>query len=471
MLEEFEDSPATRSAWAETVASANRHYVPGEFTTFIGYEFTSAPGGLNLHRNVIFKGSEAPRVPFSSLDSQDPEDLWDWLDQQRASGRDALAIPHNSNGSNGIMFDRVTLAGEPVDAEYALARMRNEPIVEVTQVKGTSETHPLLSPNDEFAGFELFEYAIGSTDRITKFEGGYVRDALKTGLELQDTAGFNPYKFGLIGSSDSHNGAGSYSEDNYFSKIGVMDGEPSGRGSVPPAGESWDTYKPAESVVRRGNWSASGLTGVWAEANTREAIFDALRRKEAFATTGPRIRVRFFAGYDLDGVDLVSDQGVRRAYTGGVPMGGELKAREDSAPQLKVAALQDPLSEPIQRVQVVKAWVDGDGEARERIYDVACSDGLKPDPKSHRCPDNGASVDTSTCETSRGPGDVELRASWRDPSFDPGQHALYYIRVLENPKCRWSTWDALRAGVEPYPEYPATIQDRAYTSPIWILPK
>jgi hypothetical protein len=369
------------------------------------------------------------------------------------------------------MFDRVTLTGEPIDAEYALARMRNEPLVEVTQVKGTSETHPLLSPNDEFAGFELFEYAIGSTDRITRFEGGYVRRALMTGLQMESEEGFNPFKFGLVGATDSHNGAGSYYEDNYHSKIGIVDGDASGRGSVPPAGESWDSYTPSEGVVRRGHWSASGLTGVWAEANTREGIFDALRRKEAFATTGPRIRVRFFAGHDLDGVDLVSDDGVRRAYERGVPMGGELRAREDAAPQVVVAALQDPLSEPLQRVQLIKAWVDSNGDTRERIYDIACSDGLKPDGGTHRCPDNSSWVDPTTCETSQGPGNVELRATWRDPDFDPGQHALYYVRVLENPKCRWSTWDAIRAGVDPYPEYPATIQDRAYTSPIWIRPR
>ena len=471
VLEEFDNSPVIRTAWSENVASANRHYAPGEFTSFIAYEFTSAPDGLNLHRNVIFEGDDAPERPFHALISQDPEDLWRWLEDQREMGRDAIAIPHNSNGSNGAMFDRMTLSGEPIDAEYAIARMRNEPLVEITQVKGTSETHPLLSPNDEFAGFEIFDYAIGSTERITEFEGGYARDALMTGLEMEQNEGFNPYRFGFIGSSDTHNGAGSYYEDDYFSKIGIVDGEPSGRGSAPPPGQDWDDYTPTESQIRRGNWGASGLTGVWAESNTREAIFRSLRRKEVFATTGPRIRVRFFAGYDLEGVDLTADRGVRTAYDNGVPMGGELLARPGEPPELVIAAVQDPLSAPLQRIQVVKAWVDEDGEARERIFDVACSDRLEPDPETHRCPDNGAEVDISTCETRRGPGDVELRATWRDPDFNAEHHAIYYVRVLENPKCRWSTWDAIRAGVEPYPDYPATLQDRAYTSPVWVLPQ
>ena len=469
VLEEFEDSPVVRTAWSDSVASANRHYRPGEFTTFVAYEFTSAPDGLNLHRNVIFRGGDAPPRPFSALDSRDPEDLWAWLDRQRALGRDALAIPHNSNASNGMMFDTVTMAGEPLDADYASTRMRNEPVVEVTQVKGTSETHPLLSPNDEFAAFEIFEYMVGSAERITKFEGGYVRDALMTGLELQQKQGFNPYRFGLVGATDSHNGGGSYSEDNYLSKIGVVDGEASGRGSAPPKGQSWRDYNPTESQLRRGTWGASGLTGVWAESNTRGGIFDALRRKEAYATTGPRIRLRLFAGYGLEGLDITSDQGVRRAYESGVPMGGEVEARA-AAPRLLVAAMQDPLSQPLQRVQIIKAWVDDTGEARERIYDIACSNGLKQDATSRRCPDNGATVDTTTCETGRGAGNIELRASWQDPDYDPAQHAFYYARVLENPKCRWSTWDAIRAGVEPHPLYPATIQDRAYSSPVWIRP-
>jgi hypothetical protein len=457
--------PLHKSAWQEVMAAAERHYAPGKFTTFIGYEYTSAPESQNLHRNVIFRG-KGPDLPFTAQDSNNPEKLWAWLDARRAEGIEALAIPHNSNGSNGQMFRLETFDGEPLDAAYADLRMRNEPLVEVTQVKGTSETHPMLSPNDEWANFEIMTLRIATTIPSDP-PGSYAREALGHGLEFEEKSGFNPFKFGLIGSSDTHNAAGSFDETNYFSKVGRMDDEPVERGSVPLA-------EPREGGERYTDqyyhlWGASGLAGVWAEENTRESIYDALRRKETFATSGPRLRVRFFAGYDFaDG--LGSDPGaVAAAYQGGVPMGADLIARGDAAPRFLVMAMRDPRSAPLQRVQVVKGWLE-DGKAREQVFDVACSDGQKPDAATHRCPDNGATVDVKTCAYTTDRGAAELVTLWSDPSFTPGKRAFYYVRALENPTCRWSTWDAIRAGVEPNPALLATIQERAWSSPIWYRP-
>jgi hypothetical protein len=469
-LPELKDLDTSRSAWRTIVEAADRHYAPGEFTTFRGYEFTSAPDGQNLHRNVIFAGERAPDLPFTALDSQNPEELWRWMDQQRKQGVEALAIPHNSNGSDGRMFQRTQFDGRPMDRSYAELRMRNEPLAEITQVKGTSETHPSLSPNDEWSAFEIMDTYIGSPTKVTRFAGSYVRDALKAGLESEQSHGFNPYRFGFIGSSDTHNAAGPFQEDRYFSKVGLMDGKPEQRGSVPPAGRNWDDYEPQNNAARYQTWGASGLTGVWAEQNTRESIFAGLRRKETFATSGPRMRVRFFAGFDLPaGIENRHDM-VAQSYARGVPMGGDLLQRGARAPQFLAWALRDPHAGWLQRVQIVKGWVE-DGKAQERVFDVACSDGLKPDATTHRCADNGATVDLRTCAVSESKGAVELRALWSDPTFDARQRAFYYVRVLENPSCRWSTWDALRAGVEPNPKLAKTIQERAWSSPIWYVPQ
>lgn len=472
MLPELKAPETSRAAWREIVASAERFNTPGQFTTFIGYEFTSAPGGRNLHRNVIFAGGEAPEIPYTALDSQNPENLWRWLDAQRASGREALAIPHNSNGSDGTMFERTDWAGRPIDAAYAALRMRNEPLAEITQVKGTSETHPSLSPNDEWAGFEILGTYIGSNTQVTRFDGGYVRRAMQTGLEMQVRSGFNPYRFGFIGASDTHNGAMPLEEERFFGKVGAMDGSPERRGSVPPGGAAdWDEAAgPAGNLARYQAWGASGLTGVWAEENTREAIYAAFRRKETFATSGPRIRVRMFAGYDYPADILGRRDMVRTAYARGVAQGGDLIGRKTGAPKFIVWALRDANSGWLQRVQIVKGWVEN-GEAREQVFDVACSDGLTPDAKTHRCGDNGATVDPKTCRPSRDKGAVELKAVWSDPTFRPGQHAFYYTRVLENPSCRWSTWDALRAGTPPNPDLPRYIQERAWSSAIWFTPR
>jgi hypothetical protein len=469
------DLNVVRSAWKEIIDAANRHNDPGTFTTFIAYEYTSAGrGGIynNLHRNVVFRGDRGPEIPFSRLDSFNPEDLWEAMDEWRASGIDALAIPHNMNGSGGRMFEYEYFDGGAIDAAYVAKRTRNEPIVEMTQNKGTSETHPALSPNDEWADFEIMPYRV-STSILSEPEGSYVRDAMRRGLTIESGGLDNPYKFGFIGSSDTHVSAGSFEEENFWGASGLMQADSDRRGSTPASaqwsGETVDdgsgrAYRPTTAITN----GASGLAGVWAQENTRESLFAAMRRKETFATSGTRIRVRFFAG-DVEGIDLDSPDLASEAYQRGVPMGSDLSMTEES-PGFLVWALQDQLSQPLQRLQVVKGWIDGSGETHEQVYDVACSDGLEVDPETRRCPSNGASVNLDSCEPSSGSGAGELKAVWTDPDFKSGEKAFYYARVLENPSCRWSTWDALQAGVERRRDVMPTIQERAWSSPIWIAP-
>jgi len=449
--------------WQEYVELAERFYRPGEFSTLVGYEWTSsgALDEVNLHRNVIFRSSKVPEKPFSSFDSVDPRDLWQWLDEQREQGIEALAISHNSNLSNGLMFpDEVAFDGTPLDAEYAELRQRNEPLAEITQIKGSSETHPLLSPNDEWAGFEILGDLLGGRGTEGEVKGSYVRDAWLTGLQLEEAAGFNPYRFGVIGASDGHNATSPVEEDNYHGKIGVADGTPEQRRG--------GSFINKEHV----RYSASGLAGVWAESNTREAIFDALARREVFGTSGPRIKVRFFGGWEWPQDILERHDAVRLAYAEGVAMGADLPGRDAAAeaPQFLVWAMKDPASAWLQRVQVIKGWVE-EGEKQEQVYDVACSDGLEPDAGTYRCPDNGAQVSLTTCDISRDKGATELQTLWRDPDFNPEQLAFYYVRVLENPTCRWSTWDSLRTGLPLSDSVPPTLQERAYTSPIWYRPQ
>ncbi len=473
-----------RGAWDQIVAAAERHNAPREFTAFIGYEFTSGGGSNNnLHRNVIFRGSEHPEIPFSRLDSSNPEDLWATMDRWRAEGIDALAIPHNSNGSGGRMFEMEYFNGGAIDSAYAETRMRNEPIVESTQVKGTSDTHPALSPNDEWAEFEIMPYKV-ATKILSQPPGSYVRDAYLRGLKIADGGVKNPYKFGVIGSSDTHVSAGSFEEDNHWSKVGLLDETSELRGST-PAGEDYlsttDLSPEALERTKDGSgrtyrdasghhWGASGLAGVWAEENTRASLFDAMRRKETFATSGTRMRVRFFGGAALAGADFDDADFLTKAYKEAVPMGSDYPAGEEGSPTFAVWALRDALAAPLQRVQIIKGWTSN-GEAQERVFDVACSDGGSVDPTTHRCPDNGATVDLATCEPSSSSGSSELRTVWTDPEFDPQQRAFYYVRVLENPTCRWSTWDAIREGVEPRRDKPPTIQERAWSSPIWYNPR
>lgn len=474
----------TKSAWRDSIEAADQHYIPGRFTTFAAYEYTSSTDDRgNLHRNVVFRGTDRlPAVPFSRFHSQNPEGLWDWMDGLREQGIESLAIPHNSNGSNGQMFTLTDWAGNPMGEDYVTQRMRNEPIVEITQVKGTSDTHPALSKNDEWADFEIMPFRVATTLPSAP-PGSYVRDAYLRGLALQEQSGLNPYKFGLVGASDTHVAAISDREETFFSKAGLLDGTAERRGSIPASFLTGTLLKwtaPDQLAEVDGHdyvasssfetWSASGLAGVWAEENTREAIYDAFRRKETFATTGPRIKVRFFAGYDIQSDWLDQTDMARKAYDSSVAMGSDLSPRENQAPKFLVWAVRDPLAAPLQRIQIIKGFVKN-GEHHEMVYDAACSDGLGVDPATNRCPDNGASVNLSDCSISGDVGAAELKNVWTDPDFDPAQEAFYYVRVLENPTCRWSTWDALRAGVEPRSDLAKTIQERAWSSPIWYRGK
>ena len=463
--EEINDPSIRKEAWDDIVASANRHNDPGNFTAFVAYEYTaSTTDSGNLHRNVIFRDDIAPELPFSRLDSSNPEDLWAWMDNNRANGIESLAIPHNSNGSNGSMFMLTDNAGRPIDDAYANLRMRNEPLVEITQVKGTSDTHPALSPNDEWADFEIMPFRI-ATSLYSEPNGSYVRQAYLNGLKMQAEGGVNPYKLGVIGSSDTHNASYAGDEDDYWSKVGLRDADGVLRGSVPLSEPRANGELYADTYFN--TWGAAGLAGVWAEENTRAAIYDAFRRKETFGTSGTRMKVRFFAGNDLP--ELEDEDLIGKAYGGGVPMGGDLIANAAEIPSFIAWVAKDPNSASLQRLQIIKGWVE-DGEAQEQVFDVACSDGGSIDPTSHRCADNGAQVNLSDCSISAGLGAAELKARWQDPSYDPNQHAIYYVRALENPTCRWSTWDAIRAGVAPRSDLPATIQERIWSSPIWITP-
>ena len=466
-----------KDAWTDTIRAAEAFNDPGDFTTFVAYEFTSSTDDRgNLHRNVIFQGADRlPAMPFSRFHSQNPEGLWDWMDGLRQNGIEALAIPHNSNGSNGQMFKLVDWASNPVDDAWARKRIRNEPLVEVTQVKGTSETHPFLSDSDEWADFEIMPYRV-ATNLPSEPKGSYAREALLDGLTLAEAGITNAYQFGLVGATDTHVGASSLDESNFFSKVGLLDADGERRGSVPIDAGTAEVIRSAgrlnvEEINGRNyatggyeTWSASGLTGVWAEENTREALYEALRRKEVFATSGPRIKIRLFAGYDYGESDEIADR-----YAKGVPMGAELHGADGRAPILVASALQDPNSAALQRLQIIKGWV-ASGQTHEQVYDVACSDGGQVDPVTHRCPDNGAKVDLSDCSITENVGAPNLEVVWKDPDHNPEHRAFYYARALENPTCRWSTWDAIKAGVEPRPDLKKTLQERAWTSPIWVMP-
>ena len=481
-----------KSAWADVARSANEHNDPGNFTTFIGYEFTTSTDieGGNLHRNVIFESSKASIRPWTRIDSINPEDLWTWQDRLREKGVDTISMPHNSNGSNGQMFEMESFKGNALDVEYAEKRMRNEPLVEITQVKGTSETHPLLSPDDEWADFEIMDVRVGSRPpTYSKPSGSYVREAYLNGLTLEFTKQGNPYKFGLIGSTDTHVVASSLDESNYWSKVGLLDGDPENRGSVPLKEENVERLEeymrafnqPISTVtLDQGEyantgftqWGASGLAAAWAEENTRESLFAAFRRKETFATTGPRISVRFFGGYNLSSIDLNSESLVSEAYSKGVTMGADLLNNDDQIPEFIVWALRDMNSAPLQRIQIIKGWIDmNSGRPKEKVFDVACSDGLEPDPITNRCPDNGARVNINDCSITSNVGSSELKTVWKDPEFKVDDKAFYYVRVLENPTCRWSTWDAIKSGFKPREGLHETIQERAWSSPIWYIPK
>jgi hypothetical protein len=455
LTEGWED--ITRDTWREVVASAERNNDPGRFTAFVGYEWSSMPNGRNLHRNVIYRGTDVPDRPYSSIDSEDPRDLWTALEAQRQSGMDNFAIPHNGNVSDGRMYDRAMYDGGPMDARYAERRMRNEPISEIFQVKGSSETHPLLSGEDEFAGFEIYDTVLHESQDDSQPEGSYARDALRAGLEMSHSEGFNPYRFGVIGSSDGHNASAPVEESNYHGKLPLMDGSAALR-----MGQAM-YYLPSST-----RWSAAGLAAVWAEENTRDALFDAMRRKETYATSGPRLAVRFFGGWDYPAGLLASEDWISRAREAGVPMGGELSGREGESPTFALWAMRDPDGANLDRLQVVKGWVDEAGVSREEIYDVAWSGGRTINRATGRLPAVGNTVDVAKATYSNTIGSTQLSAVWTDPGFDPQREAFYYARVIEIPTPRWSTFDAKALGI-PAPE-PTSLQERAVTSAIWYRP-
>ncbi len=466
-LEKMLDLPEVGSAaWKQVIEAAERHNEPGRFSTLIGYEWTSTPDEINLHRNVIFRTSAVPALPFSRLDSEKPEDLWAFLDAQRAKGVEGMAIPHNSNASDGRMWARTTSDGKPVDAAWARTRLLNEPVVEMVQIKGQSEAHPLLSAEDEFADFELWNARMSGKAMPPPSQpaGSYVRDALKTGLSLGASIGVNPYRFAMIGSSDSHNASSPVEEDNYHGKLARLDGTPKQR---------LERLAKNAAAVAAGvgtAYSAAGLAAVWAEENRRESIYDALRRRETYATSGTRIALRVFAGWEYPPAVTEEADFVARGYAGGVPMGGDLPAVPPGAkaPRIAIAASRDPEGANLDRVQVVKGWLDAAGETHESIHDVAWSAGREANPATGKLPPVGSTVDVAKASYTNDIGASELHAVWEDPDFDPAQAAFWYVRVLEIPTPRWSTYDAKTLGVAA-PD-PATIQERAWSSPIWYQP-
>jgi len=456
------------SIWLdEVVKTADRNNVPGVFTAFTGYEWTSMIEGNNLHRVVIFKDGEdktSQITPFSANDSVDPEDLWKFLEQyERDTGGEAFAIAHNGNVSNGLMFANETVSGKALDEEYAAMRAKWEPLYEVTQIKGDGEAHPILSPNDEFADYETWDMGnIANTaakeEQMLVHE--YARSALKLGLKFESQLGANPFKFGMIGSTDSHTSLATAAEDNFFGKF--PESEP---------GPERFTNKMVGMLWRNWRITSSGYAGIWARENTRASLFEAMRRRETYATTGSRMLVRFFGGWEYQASDLVQPDYVEIAYSKGVPMGGDLaNAPQDKAPVFIAAAVKDPDGANLDRVQIVKGWLDGEGELRETIYNVALSDGRKENKRTGKVPAVGSTVDVENASYTNAIGDPYLSAIWEDPEFDPKERAFYYVRVIEIPTPRWNAYDRKYFELDADDEIPTINQDRAYTSPIWYTP-
>jgi len=464
------------SMWERITSAAETHYDPGKFTAFIGFEWTSTPSGNNLHRNVIFRDDKklADRIlPFSVYDSDDPEDLWKWMAAyEEKTGGHLLAIPHNGNLSNGLMFDDATLTTRKrLNRDYAERRMRWEPLYEVIQTKGDGEAHPVLSPSDEFADYETWDKgSFGSAKDVDMLPREYAREAYKRGLQYEKKLGVNPFKFGMIGSTDAHTSLATTTADNYFGKISAV--EPSDK---PIRFEEMITgYLPdpkgRDYAIRHYQTSAAGLAAVWARENTREALWDAMKRKEVFATTGTRLRVRVFAGYDFQPEEVDRWDFAKQGYSRGVPMGGDLhKAPKGSAPVLMIRALRDPDGANLDRVQVIKGWMDKKGRTDEKVFDVAWSDDRKINAKG-KLPPVGNTVNVKDASYTNSIGDPILFAYWKDKDFDPAQRAFYYVRVLEIPTPRWTVYDAKFFGVKLPKGVPTSVQERAYTSPVWYTP-
>jgi hypothetical protein len=475
MIAEYSPGGRTfKTIWEQVVAAAEEYNDPGRFTTLIGFEWTSLVDGNNLHRNVIFRdgadkaGQIVPYTTQAPIGSTDPLDLYKWLENYEAkTGGDALAIAHNGNLSNGIMFPvDAQYTGRPLDAAYVEARAKWEPLYEATQIKGDGEAHPLLSPDDAFADYETWDagnldLSEAKTPEMLQYE--YAREALKNGLLLESRLGANPYKFGMVGSTDSHTALSAIEEDNFFGKATNVEPKPE-RMDHPFAKSEFGSFEGYELV-------ASGLVGVWAQENTRRAIWDAMARKEVYATTGTRMGVRFFGGWGYTADDLNGRQPAFRGYEKGVPMGGDLSPRSgDGAPTFMVYALRDPVGANLDRIQIVKGWLDAEGKTHEQVYDVAWSPGREPDANGV-LPPVGNTVDIEKANWTNTIGASELATVWTDPDFDPAQKAFYYARVLEIPTPRWVVYDAFRFGVK-IPEGAETVaQERAYSSPIWYTPQ
>jgi hypothetical protein len=468
----FKSEDLARNFWVNFVEKAETYNEPGRFTAMTGFEWSSTPGGDNLHRVVIFRdGAEKTNqtIPFSMFDSADPQDLWKYMaTYEDKTGGQTIAIPHNGNLSNGLMFNKITFSGKPIDKEYAQTRRRWEPLVEVTQMKGDGETHPLLSPEDEFADYEKWDLSnlagtAAKTDEMLKYE--YARAALKLGLRIGKETGVNPYKFGMIGASDTHTALSTTREENYFGKYK----------SAEPGPNRHDTeVVPAQDPALRmfaSQEGASGLAAVWVRENNRGEIFSSMKRKEVFATTGTRIRVRVFGGWDFSDDEVSRPDFVAQGYRRGVPMGGDLmSAPKGEAPKFMIHALRDPDGANLERIQVIKGWMDDKGELHERIYDVAVSDGRKIGADG-RCREKvGNTVDIDTATYTNTIGEALMVAYWSDPDFDASEPVFYYVRVIEIPTPRWTTHDAVFFKMERPGNVPAMIQDRAYTSPIWYTP-
>jgi hypothetical protein len=473
--------PVMKSVWEQYTTSAEKYNEPGRFTAMIGYEWTSVPGGNNLHRNVLFRDGKAKAdqvFPFSAWNSEDPQKLWAWMAQyEQKTGGKLLAIAHNANLSNGRMFELTDFAGQALTREYAEQRARYDVLHEIVQTKGNSETHPQYSPNDEFAGdMGIAGWEYGNLTLTEKplskamMPTNYLRAGLMRGLEQEAKLGVNPFKFGIVGSTDVHNSLTAIEEDNFFGKMPIQE----------PSPNRWDHLSKAsdwkEGVQKQARYTwhylGAGYAAVWATDNTREALWDAMKRKEVYGTSGTRLTVRFFGGWDYQAADLKNRNFAWAGYQKGVPMGGDLsKAPAGKAPTFLVAAMKDPMFGNLDRIQIVKAWVGKDGKAQERVYDVAWGDADRRKPgKDGKLPPVGNSVDVSTATWTNTIGDPELGAVWKDPDFDRTQRAFYYARVIEIPTPRWTAYDQVRFGIRMSPEVPMTQQERAWTSPIWYTP-
>ena len=460
-IPEYATPELRTSLWQSFLETADKHYEPGKFTTLYAYEWTSIPRGSNMHRNVFFK-EKAAAFPYSAFDSVYPADLWTHLESQRAQGIDVFAIPHNSNVSNGWMFSESEFLGNKMSARYARRQAVNEPLFEIVQTKGQSDAHPALSPNDEFVAFELFNNLINLPIQADKSRGAFFRQGLATGMQLEKELGSNPYKMGVVAGADFHSGYQGNEEFGYLGGHGFIDDTPKKRLNPTP-GLTGDISA---------YLSSAGTTAVWAKENTREGIWNAMMSKETYGTSGTMIRLRFFGGWDYP-KNLVSDKDfVKKAYEGGVPMGQDLPKNAGKAPTFAVWALKDPESGNLDRIQIVKVWPNpANGLPMEKIYDVAWSDDRKPDPKTGKLPPVGNTVDVKKATYTNDIGDTQLGAVWTDPAFDPTNSAAYYVRVLEIPTPRWSTYDSARNNLPLSPYVPASIQERAWSSPIWYTPE